>query len=94
MHLEHQGQVEALGEGMDFPPTGAKGQMKGRLWDQCQGSPRVPTPYTPLLGSASPRIPHSPKASHIQLGDNRKVSKNYKAIANKLRQPGLETTDM
>ena len=55
-----------------------KEPSQGDLKGQCQGSPRVSTPNSPLPGPASLGISHSPKPSHMQLGAAEKCPKIIK----------------
>lgn len=66
--LEHQGPAAAVGgAGMDFPPTGEKGQRPShRGIGASTGSPRLSTPYSPAWAGQTKGLP-LPETSHTSV---------------------------
>lgn len=87
MPLEHQGQVVVLGRGWDAFPADTGEEARGHWEVGTRGAPEAPLP-TPLPRPASPGISCSHLNPASSTRGSRRVSENYKAMANSLHHPG------
>ena len=87
MPLEHQGQVVALGQGRHGCHADTGEEPRGHWEVSTRGATELPLP-TPLPRPARPGISCSHLNPANSTGGSRKVSENYKAMANSLHHPG------